>query len=64
MGVVGYTFDEVNAMPMDAIERAISARTKFVNSILRAAFGGGDEPSTPAVAAREMSPALFDAIFP
>lgn len=61
MGVVGYTFDEVNAMPMDAIERAISSRIKFVNSILRAAFGG--ESEAPAVATREMTSALYDAVF-
>lgn len=63
MGVVGYTFNEVQDMPMDAIERAISARTKFVNSVVRAAFGGKSS-DVPPVASRDMTPALFDAVFP
>lgn len=62
MGVVGYTFDEVNAMPMDAIDRAISARFNLINSILRVAFGGGNAHAAD-VATRDMTPALFDAVF-
>jgi hypothetical protein len=62
MGVCGYTFDEVSAMPIDALARAITARNKFVNAILRAALGG-DEPAPVAAAARPMTPALFDAVF-
>jgi hypothetical protein len=62
MGVCGYTFDQASAMPMDALARAISARKKFASEILRAAFGVSEAPAA-AVASREMSPALFDAVF-
>lgn len=61
MGVCGYTYDQVSAMPIDAILRAISSRKKFVGEILRAAFGS-DTPAS-AVAARPMTPQLFDAVF-
>lgn len=63
MGVCGYTFDQVNAMPMEAIARAINSRNKLINTILRAFVGGPDEAPV-AEATRPMTPALFDAIFP
>lgn len=63
MGIVGYTYDEVNAMPMEAIERAVNARMKFVNNILRACFGEGEPPAPEPKATRPLSPKLFDALF-
>lgn len=64
MGVCGYTYDEVSAMPIDALARAISSRNKFVNAILRAALGGPSEEDAAAPeVARPLTPALFDALF-
>jgi hypothetical protein len=62
MGVCGYTYEQVSAMPIDALARAISARNKFTNTILRA-FLGGSETAAPAANTRPLT-AVFDAIFP
>lgn len=59
MGVVGYTYEQVASMPMEAVARAIIARKKFVGDILGAVFGKPDEPEP--VSTRPLSPALFKA---
>jgi hypothetical protein len=63
MGIVGYTYDQVQSMPMQAIARAIGARKKFVGEILGAVFGKGDpEDDAPKVSSRPLTPALFRAV--
>lgn len=63
MGVCGYTYDQVSKMPIDALARAISSRNKFVNAILRAAFGAPEEPAPAPAPKQGITPALFDALF-
>lgn len=63
MGVLGWTYDQTLDTPMPAIAAALGARTKFVNSVLIAAFGSEDDPSTSAVANRKPTMDLFDALF-
>ena len=60
MGIVGYTYEQVASMPMEAVARAIIARKKFVGDILAAVFGK-PEPEEPPVSSRPLSPALFKA---
>lgn len=62
MGVCGYTYDQVSAMPIDALARAISARNKFTNTILRA-FLGGSEAEAPKAVERPATLATFDELF-
>jgi hypothetical protein len=45
MGIVGYTYEQVQSMPMQAVARAIGARKKFVGDILGAVFGKRRTPS-------------------
>lgn len=65
MGVCGYTYSEVQDMPIDALARAISARNKHDaapwNALFRM-FGG--EPESAPEATRPMNMQLFDALFP
>jgi hypothetical protein len=63
MGVVGYTYDQVQDMPMAAISRAIVARKKLVGDVLDAVFGKPeDNPAVPKVSERPLTPALFKAV--
>lgn len=66
MGVLGWTEKETLDTSLQGIVAALESRKRFVNDILRAAFGSSepDEPAIPAEAARIMSPQLFDAMFP
>lgn len=67
MGVCGYTYDQVQQMPIDALHRAIAAKAKFERApwnALFAAFGGEGEPQAAPVSVRPFSPELFDALFP
>jgi hypothetical protein len=68
MGVCGYTWDEVQQMPIDALARAINSRKKHDvapwNALFAAFFGAPDAPSPVKESARVMSPALFDSLFP
>lgn len=65
MGVCGYTYSEVQEMPIDALARAITARKKHDfepwNVLLSALFG---EPESAPEATRPMNIQLFDALFP
>ena len=63
MGVLGWTYDQKLDTPMPAIKAALGARSKFVNSILKAAFGVSDETAPAAPVGRPLSPKLFDALF-
>jgi hypothetical protein len=60
MGVVGYTYDQVQDMPMAAIARAIVARKKLIGDVLDAVFGK-PEPEV-VVSERPLTPALFKAV--
>lgn len=63
MGIVGYTYEQVASMPMEAVARSIVARKKFVSDILGAVFGKSDEAEeTPQVSSRPLTPALFKAV--
>jgi hypothetical protein len=61
MGVVGYTYDQVQNMPMVAVSRAIVARKKLIGDVLKGIFGEA-EPETPKVSERPLTPALFKAV--
>lgn len=61
MGIVGYTYGQVQSMPMQAIARAIGARKKFVGDILGAVFGKVEDDK-PKISDRPLSPALFRAV--
>jgi hypothetical protein len=61
MGVVGFTYDQVQTMPMEAVARAIIARKKFVGDILTAVLGK-PEDDKPTVSERPLTPALFKAV--
>ncbi|WP_448043816.1 hypothetical protein [Bradyrhizobium liaoningense] len=67
MGVCGYTYREVQDMPIDALSRAITAKNKHDaapwNALFRM-FCGDPEPEQPKVSARPFSIDLFDAWFP
>lgn len=65
MGVCGYTYSEVQRMPIDALSRAIKARKAHDYAPWNAlfnAFAGGEVPARES--ARQMSVELFDALFP
>jgi hypothetical protein len=63
MGVLGWTYDQTLDTPAFAIKAALAARNKYVNSILTAIFGEPDAPEPEPVAKRNLTPALFDAVF-
>jgi hypothetical protein len=67
MGVCGYTYSEVQEMPIDALARAIAARNKHDaapwNALFRM-FGGNEDDTAAPIAARPMNIQLFDALFP
>lgn len=63
MGVLGWTYDQTLDTPMFAIKAALSARNKYVNSILKAVFGEPDASEPEPVSKRTLTPALFDAVF-
>lgn len=64
MGVCGYTWSEVQHMPIDALARAISARNRFANAILHAFLGPADpQPQPVKKPARKFSLKMFDALF-
>lgn len=62
MGVLGWTYEQTLDTPAFAINAALTARNKYVNSILKAVFGEAD-PEPEPVSKRNLTPALFDAIF-
>jgi hypothetical protein len=65
MGVCGYTHKQVSKMPIDALARAISSRIKFENGLTRARYGSGeDSPSAVVAPVQNITPALFDVLFP
>jgi hypothetical protein len=62
MGVVGYTYEQVASMPMEAVARSIVARKRFVGDIIAAVLGKPDEPEEVSpVSGRPLTPALFKA---
>ncbi len=62
MGVVGFTYDQVQTMPMDAVARAITARKKLIGDVLSSIFGKSDEETKPAVSIQPLTPSLFKAV--
>lgn len=66
MGICGYTYDQVQDMPMAALAVAIKARVDWIDSRVRSVLKFfGAEFDEPAVASstRQMSPDVFDALF-
>lgn len=68
MGVCGYTYAQVQHMPISALTRAIQAKKKHDaapwNALFKAFFGSPDQPGAPVKeSVREMTPQLFDALF-
>lgn len=68
MGVCGYTYSEVQEMPIDALARAITARKKHDaapwNTLFSAFFGEPDKSKPAPESVRPFSIELFDALFP
>lgn len=63
MGVVGFTYDQIQTMPMDAVARAITARKKLIGDVLGAVFGKPDEETAgPDVSIQPLTPSLFKAV--
>lgn len=67
MGVCGYTYSEVQQMPIDALARSITAKRKHDaapwNALFTALFGAASESEPAQESARTFSPELFDALF-
>lgn len=67
MGVCGYTYSEVQEMPIDALARAIKAKKAHDfapwKSLFTAVFGASEETPAP-ISVRPLNMELFDALFP
>ena len=65
MGICGYTYDQVQDMPMAALAAAIKSRVDWIDSRIRSVlkFFGAEFDEPVATNTRQMSPDVFDALF-
>ncbi|TPK42311.1 MULTISPECIES: hypothetical protein [unclassified Mesorhizobium] len=63
MGWLGWTEDQALNADVNAILIGLNGRGDMIDSILRAVFGGRDEPEVEDTEEAEMTEARFDAMF-